>query len=254
MTLPVKPNTVRLMIQIHLFPCLSDNYGILVHDPASGRTACIDTPDAAEISRQIEAKGWALTEIWNTHWHPDHTGGNKALKRRYDATIYGPGKIEGLIPALDVALSEGDQIGFGGHPVHVFETPGHTDEHIIYHLPAAKAAFVGDTIFTLGCGKLFEGTPEQMWSSFSKIMALPDETKLYCAHEYTLSNAKFAQAVDGGLPALEEAVARYQAMRDRGEPTVPTTVAIERATNPFWLAGDAQTLGERRALKDSGKF
>ena len=131
------------------------------------------------------------------------------------------------------------------------ETPGHTLEHIVFYLEAASACFVGDTLFTLGCGKLFEGTPEQMWESFGKILGLPEATKLYCAHEYTLSNAKFAQSVDGGLPALEAAVERYQSMRDRGEPTVPTTVAMERATNPFWLAGSAEELGRRRGLKDA---
>lgn len=248
----------RLMIKIEIFPCLSDNYGILIHDTETGRTACVDTPDGEEIARQVEAKGWTLTEIWNTHWHPDHTGGNMLLKERFGAKIYGPGKIEGRIPGLDVALAQGDEFTFGSHPVRVMETPGHTDEHIIFHVADAHdgggACFVGDTIFTLGCGKLFEGTPAQMWDSFAKIMALPDSTKLYCAHEYTLSNAKFAAAVDGGLPALEAAIAEYKDKRERGEPTVPTSVARERATNPFWLAGSAQALGERRALKDSGAF
>lgn len=241
-------------IDIHLFPCLSDNYGILVHDPASGRTASIDTPDGAEIARQCEGKGWSLTEIWNTHWHPDHTGGNMLLKDRFGVTIYGPGRVDGRIPGIDVKLGEGDSFDFGAHAVRVMETPGHTEEHIVFYLKAAGACFVGDTLFTLGCGRLFEGTPEQMWDSFNKILALPEDTKLYCAHEYTLSNAKFAKSVDGGVPALEEAVARYEAMRDRGEPTVPTTVAEEKATNPFWLAGNAKELGRRRALKDSGRF
>lgn len=238
-------------IQIHLFPCLSDNYGMLVHDPVSGRTASIDTPDADEIARQAKARGWMLTEIWNTHWHPDHTGGNLALKERYGAHIYGPGKIDGRIPGIDTKLGHGDTFDFGDHPVRVMETPGHTLEHIVFYLEAAKSCFVGDTLFTLGCGKLFEGTPDMMWTSFEAILGLPEETKLYCAHEYTLSNARFAQSVDGGLPALEEAIARYQAMRDRGEPTVPTTVAMEKATNPFWLAGNAEALGRRRALKDA---
>ncbi|WP_298913550.1 hydroxyacylglutathione hydrolase [uncultured Algimonas sp.] len=238
-------------IDIHLFPCLNDNYGILVHDRASGRTAVIDTPDGEEIARQADAKGWRPTEIWNTHWHPDHTGGNILLKERYGLTIYGPGRVDGRIPGIDVKLGEGDRFDFGDHPVRVMETPGHTEEHIVFHLEAATACFVGDTLFTLGCGRLFEGTPEQMWESFGKILGLPEETKLYCAHEYTLSNARFAQSVDGGLPALEEAVARYEAMRERGEPTVPTTVAVERATNPFWLAGSAKELGRRRALKDA---
>ncbi len=238
-------------IQIHLFPCLSDNYGILVHDPDSGRTASIDTPDGEEIARQCAAKGWALTEIWNTHWHPDHTGGNMGLKDRFGVQIYGPGRIEGRIPGIDSKLGEGDSFDFGAHPVRVMETPGHTTEHIVFYLKAANACFVGDTLFTLGCGRLFEGTPEQMWDSFGKILSLPEDTELYCAHEYTLSNAKFALSVDGDLSDLRDAVATYEAMRERGEPTVPTTVAVERKTNPFWLAGNAEELGRRRKLKDA---
>ena len=241
------------MIDIHMFPCLSDNYGFLVHDTESGTTAAVDTPDGAEIARQCEAKGWRLTDIWNTHWHPDHTGGNVMLKARFGATVSGPERKPPL-PGIDRVLRDGDTVSLGAHTAHVIATPGHTLEHLVFHLPSAGAAFVGDTIFTLGCGKLFEGTAEMMWESFERVLGLPEETKLYCAHEYTLSNAEFAQAVDGGLPALEEAVVRYTAMRERGEPTVPTTVAAERATNPFWLAGSAEALGERRALKDSGKF
>ena len=238
-------------IQIHLFPCLSDNYGILVHDPASGRTASIDTPDGEEIARQCKVRGWSLTEIWNTHWHPDHTGGNMRLKARFGVQIYGPGRIEGRIPGIDTKLGEGDTFDFGAHSVRVMETPGHTTEHIVFYLEAAGACFVGDTLFTLGCGRLFEGTPEQMWESFDKILSLPEETKLYCAHEYTLSNAKFAVTVDSDLPELQAVIATYESMRKRGEPTVPTTVAIERKTNPFWLAGNAEELGRRRALKDA---
>ena len=241
------------MIDIHMFPCLSDNYGFLIHDGASGRTAAVDTPDGDEIARQCEAKGWRLTDIWNTHWHPDHTGGNILLKDRYGCTVHGPDRKPPL-PGVDVTVAGGDTLRFGEHAVQVMATPGHTLEHVIYYVEAAGAAFVGDTIFTLGCGKLFEGTADMMWESFNSIMALPDDTKLYCAHEYTMSNAEFAQAVDGGLPALEEAVAGYAAKRERGEPTVPTTVAMERATNPFWLAGSADVLGERRSLKDSGSF
>ena len=241
------------MIDIHMFPCLSDNYGFLVHDRASGQTAAVDTPDGEEIARQLEAKGWRLSHIWNTHWHPDHTGGNLLLKERFGCEVIGPERTLG-IPGLDRVVGEGDTVHLGEHPVRVMATPGHTLEHIVFYLEAAGACFVGDTLFTLGCGKLFEGTAEQMWDSFTKLMVLPDDTKLYCAHEYTLSNAKFAQAVDAGLPALETAVARYKAMRERGEPTVPTTVGAERATNPFWLAGSASALGERRALKDSGRF
>lgn len=177
------------------------------------------------------------------------------LKDRFGVTIYGPGLMPDRIPGMDIQLSEGDTFDFGGHPVRVMETPGHTNEHIVLYLEAANdgmgACFVGDTIFTMGCGRLFEGTPAQMWESFSKILALPAPTLLYCAHEYTLSNAKFAMSVDGDNADVLAAIERAKAMRERGEPTVPTTVAAERLTNPFWLAGNAEELGRRRKLKDA---
>jgi len=237
-----------MTLEVALFPCLSDNYGFLLHDRSSGETAAIDTPDAREIASQCEARGWTLTEIWNTHWHPDHAGGNVALKRRYDCRVRGP--EQAAIPARDTTHSGGDSFDFAGHSVDVIHTPGHTDEHIIYHIPSAEIAFVGDTIFALGCGRLFEGTPEEMWESLSKIMALPDATKLYCAHEYTLSNAKFAVSVDGENTDLLAAITDAKAKRADGLPTVPTSVAVEKKANPFVTAGNALELGRRRALKD----
>jgi len=240
-----------MSLEVALFPCLSDNYGLLLHDPKTGATACIDTPDAQEIAKQCEARGWKLTEIWNTHWHPDHTGGNVALKRRYDCKVRGPNRVAGALPALDILQAEGETFDFAGHSVEVIHTPGHTDEHIVYHIPSAKIAFVGDTIFALGCGRLFEGTAEQMWSSLSKLMTLPEETKLYCAHEYTLSNAKFALSIEPENTDLLAAVADAKAKRQAGLPTVPTTVAVEKRANPFVTAGSAAELGRRRALKDS---
>ena len=238
-----------MTLEVALFPCLSDNYGFLLHDSETGATAAIDTPDAREIAAQCEARGWTLTEIWNTHWHPDHAGGNVALKRRYDCLVRGPEQT--AIPARDVTMTGGDYFEFAGHGVDVIHTPGHTDEHIIYHIPAADIAFVGDTIFALGCGRLFEGTPEEMWESLSRIMALPDATKLYCAHEYTLSNAKFAVSVDGENADLLAAIADAKAKRADGIPTVPTSVAVEKRANPFVTAGSAAELGRRRALKDN---
>ena len=238
-----------MTLEVALFPCLSDNYGFLLHDSKTGETAAIDTPDAKEIAAQCEAHGWTLTEIWNTHWHPDHAGGNVALKRRYDCLVRGP--EQAAIPARDITHSGGDSFEFAGHGVDVIHTPGHTDEHIIYHVPSAEIAFVGDTIFALGCGRLFEGTPEEMWESLSKIMALPDATKLYCAHEYTLSNAKFAVSVDGENTDLLAAIADAKAKRADGVPTVPTSVAVEKKANPFVTAGSALELGRRRALKDN---
>ncbi|MEP4053367.1 MAG: hydroxyacylglutathione hydrolase [Litorimonas sp.] len=238
-----------MSLEVALFPCLSDNYGFLLHDAKTGATAAIDTPDAREIAAQCEARGWTLTEIWNTHWHPDHAGGNVAVKRRYDCLVRGP--QQDAIPVRDITHSGGDAFEFAGHAVNVIHTPGHTDEHIIYHIPTAEIAFVGDTIFTLGCGRLFEGTPEEMWESLSRIMALPDATKLYCAHEYTLSNAKFAISVDGENPNLLAAIADAKAKRADGKPTVPTTVGVEKHANPFVTAGSAAELGRRRALKDN---
>ena len=238
-----------MSLEVALFPCLSDNYGFLLHDPERGATAAIDTPDAKEIAKQCEARGWTLTEIWNTHWHPDHAGGNVALKRRYNCTVKGP--EQDAIPARDITLLGGDNFEFGGHDVEVIHTPGHTDEHIIYHIPSAAIAFVGDTIFALGCGRLFEGTPQHMWDSLSAIMALPDATQLYCAHEYTLSNAKFAVSVDGDNPNLLAAIEEAKAKRAKGIPTVPTSVAVEKLANPFCTAGSADELGRRRALKDN---
>jgi len=238
-----------MTLEVALFPCLSDNYGFLLHDAKTGATAAIDTPDAREIAAQCEARGWTLTEIWNTHWHPDHAGGNVALKRRYDCRVRGP--EQAAIHARDVTMSGGDSFDFAGHSVDVIHTPGHTDEHIIYHIPSADIAFVGDTIFALGCGRLFEGTPEEMWESLSKIMALPDATKLYCAHEYTLSNAKFAVSVDGENTDLLAAITDAKAKRADGLPTVPTSVAVEKKANPFVTAGSALELGRRRTLKDN---
>lgn len=237
-----------MTLEVVLFPCLSDNYGFLLHDSETGATAAIDTPDPKEIAKQCEARGWALSEIWNTHWHPDHAGGNVALKRRYNCRVKGP--EQDAIPARDETLSGGEYFDFAGHRVDVIHTPGHTDEHIIYHIPSAEIAFVGDTIFALGCGRLFEGTPEQMWESLSKIMAMPDATKLYCAHEYTLSNAEFALSVDGDNSDLLAAVAAAEAKREKNLPTVPTTVGVEKRANPFVTAGNATELGRRRALKD----
>ena len=238
-----------MSLEVALFPCLSDNYGFLLHDAKTGATAAIDTPDAKEIAAQCEARGWTLTEIWNTHWHPDHAGGNVALKRRYDCLVRGP--EQAAISARDVTMTGGEHFEFAGHGVDVIHTPGHTDEHIIYHIPSAKLAFVGDTIFALGCGRLFEGTPEEMWESLSRIMALPDVTKLYCAHEYTLSNAKFAISVDGENADLLAAIADAKAKRAEGIPTVPTSVAVEKLANPFVTAGSAAELGRRRSLKDN---
>jgi hydroxyacylglutathione hydrolase len=237
-------------LQIHQFPCLEDNYGFLVHDPASGYTGCIDTPEVEAIERALQEKGWTLTHIFNTHHHFDHAGGNLELKEKTDAVIVGPRSDNRRIPGMDIQLGNGDDYMFGEQEVLVFETPGHTSGHCIYYFAAAGAVFVGDTIFALGCGRLFEGTPEQMWGSIQKLMALPDETTVYCAHEYTQANAKFALSVEPQNQELVERAAAIDALRADNKPTVPTTIGLERRTNPFMRPTSAD-LRETIGLIDS---
>jgi hydroxyacylglutathione hydrolase len=252
-------------LTIHMFPCLADNYGYLLHDAETGVTAAVDTPDATEISAQLAAKGWRLTHIFNTHHHADHAGGNVELKRRTGCTIVGPRADSARIPGIDVLVGDGDVVTLGGHRATVFDTPGHTRGHIVYHFAAAHAAFVGDTLFAMGCGRLFEGTPAQMWSSLQKILAWPDDTRLYCAHEYTQSNARFALTVEPQNKALQERAAKVAQLRAAGRATVPSLLGEERATNPFLrpqsrdlratielaAAADVDVFAKTRALKDA---
>jgi hydroxyacylglutathione hydrolase len=223
-------------LEIRQFPCLSNNYGYLIRDRATGAVAAIDTPDAEAIDAALAREGWRLTHILNTHWHPDHAGGNLALKARWGCRIIGPCAEAEKIPGIDDAVGEGDAVRLGGARAIVRDAPGHTLGHIIYHFADDRAAFVGDVIFALGCGRLFEGTPGEMWASLSKIAAMPPETMLYCAHEYTAANARFAVTVEPGNAALQRRVETINEKRARGEPTVPMTVAEELATNPFLRA------------------
>lgn len=224
------------MITVHQFPCLSDNYGFLVHDDESGETAAVDTPDAARILAEADARSWRITHIWNTHWHPDHAGGNAEIKAATGAVVLGPAEVERLGDGSDRVLREGDVVTLGRHRARVLEVGGHTLGHIAYVLDEAKVAFVGDTLFSLGCGRMFEGTPEQFWASLSKLAALPDDTTIYCAHEYTQSNARFARSVDGDNEPLRQRAAEVDALRADGRATVPTRMGVERATNPFLRA------------------
>jgi len=221
-----------------MFPCLQDNYGFLIHDPDSGETAVIDTPEASRILAEANAKGWKITQIWNTHWHPDHAGGNADIVAKTGARVVGPKEIERVGAHADRVLSEGDTVTLGRHVAHVLETPGHTLGHIAYHLPEHSIAFVGDTLFALGCGRLFEGTPQQMWTSLGKLRALPDNTTVYCAHEYTQANAAFALSVDGGNRDLRAYSDEVNARRAKNIPTVPTTIGKEKKANPFLRADD----------------
>lgn len=234
--------------EIHQFLCLSDNYGVLIHDSASRQTASIDAPEAPAIRAALKEKGWQLTHIFTTHHHHDHTGANLELKQETGCTIVGP--KGGKIPGIDQEVGEGDIVAFGSTSANVLETPGHTLDHITYVFGEDGVAFAGDTLFTLGCGRVFEGTMEQMWKSLNKLKALPPETVIYCGHEYTLSNAKFALSVDGGNAALAKRAKEIEALRAGGKPTVPTTIAQELATNPFLRAEEASL---QKALGMAGK-
>ncbi|MEO1045487.1 MAG: hydroxyacylglutathione hydrolase [Pseudomonadota bacterium] len=223
-------------LHVHQFPCLSDNYGFLLHDDMSGETAAIDTPDADEYLKQAENKGWRISHIWNTHWHPDHAGGNQAIKDATGCTIIAPRGDGARIPVYDHQVDPGDTVKLGDHEAHVMDVSGHTLGHIAYHLPDSEIAFVGDSIFALGCGRMFEGTPEMMWSTMLRLRDLPDNTTLYCAHEYSQANARFATHIDPDNTALEDYSAHIDALRAENKPTVPTTVARELDTNPFLRA------------------
>jgi hydroxyacylglutathione hydrolase len=238
-----------MSLTVRQFPCLADNYGFLVRDEASGAVACVDTPDADAVLAQLRAAGWGLDLILNTHWHPDHAGGNAAIKAATGATIVGPAEVTRIAP-LDRAVTDGDLVDLGESRFEVIDTGGHTLGHITYFAAAERLAFVGDTLFALGCGRLFEGTATQMWASLSRLAALPDDTKVYCAHEYTASNARFALSVDNN-PRLAERSEAIFAARARGEPTVPTSIGLEKATNPFLRARDADDFATLRSAKDS---
>jgi hydroxyacylglutathione hydrolase len=250
------------MLEIHQFPCLADNYGFLAHDPASGETAAIDTPDGEEYLRQAEGKGWRITQVWNTHWHPDHAGGNAAIVAATGAQVVAPREVERISP-IDRVIAHGDSVRLGDWEARVIDVSGHTNGHIAYHLPQAGVAFVGDSVFALGCGRMFEGEPQQFWDSLSRIKALPPETVLYCAHEYTQSNARFALHADPDNAVLADYAGEIDRRRAEGIPTVPTTLERELATNPFLRADSAElrerwggaspaeTFARLRAAKDS---
>jgi hydroxyacylglutathione hydrolase len=230
-------------------PAFTDNYIWLVHDADSGETAVVDPGDAGPALAEAERRGWSIDQVWNTHWHGDHTGGNRAVKQATGARISGPAGE--TIPGRDVALNDGDTVRLGNHIGRVIDVPGHTLGHIAIIFDEERVAFVGDTMFAMGCGRLFEGTPEQMHGSLRRIAALPKDTRLYCAHEYTLSNARFAAHADPGNAAVADRLAKVAALRDRGVITLPTTVAEERATNPFVRASDVPDFARLRAEKDS---
>ena len=239
------------MLEIVAVPAFADNYLWLAHDNESGETAVVDPGDPAPVLVEAERRGWRIGKILNTHWHPDHTGGNMAIKDATGATIIGPAGENGRVPGLDIALREGDRVSIGNREAEVWEVPGHTLGHIAYVFHDDRVAFVGDTLFAMGCGRLFEGSPEQMHSSLGRLAGLPADYRLYCAHEYTLSNARFAAHA---FPENKEVADRLrQVEQDRAEDrsTVPTTVGQERATNPFLLATDVGHFADLRREKDN---
>jgi hydroxyacylglutathione hydrolase len=222
--------------EIKLFACLKDNYGVLIHDPASGATAAIDAPEAAPVEAALKATGWKLTDILVTHHHADHTGGIAELKKKYNCRVVAPKAEAGKIPLVDETVSEGDKVSVGKLSANVIETPGHTSGHITFWFHGDKLAFAGDTLFSIGCGRVIEGTPEMMWASLKKLRELPGDTRVYCGHEYTLANIKFAQSIEPHNEALKARAAQAAKQIADGQWTIPTTIDEEKAANPFLRA------------------
>jgi hydroxyacylglutathione hydrolase len=237
------------MLEIVPVPVLSDNYVWLVHEPDSGETVAVDPSVADPVLAEAERRGWRITQVWNTHWHPDHTGGNDAIRDSTGCFITGPAEAE-RVSRMDRIVAGGDRARIGGIEAELIDIPAHTAGHLAFHLPSERVAFTGDTLFAMGCGKLFEGTPAQMYGNMKQLAALPPETRIYCGHEYTLANGVFALTVEPDNAELLRRVEEVRATRERGEVTLPTTIALERATNPFMRASSVEALAERRRAKD----
>lgn len=239
------------MLEVVRIPVLSDNYVWLLHDDTSGETVAIDPAVADPVLAAAAARGWTIGQIWNTHWHPDHVGGNAAIKAASGCIITGPAAEAAKIGTLDRQVEERSTVQIGLHVATVMAVPAHTAGHIAYHLADDHILFVGDTLFAMGCGRLFEGTAAQMFANMQRFKALPDDTIVYCAHEYTQSNGRFALTVEPDNRALRDRMASVDTARARGEATVPTTIGLERATNVFLRAPTVADLAERRAAKDA---
>ncbi|HEX8620685.1 MAG TPA: hydroxyacylglutathione hydrolase [Allosphingosinicella sp.] len=237
------------MLDIVPVPVLSDNYVWLVHEAESGETVAVDPSVAEPVLAEASARGWRITQVWNTHWHPDHTGGNDSIRDATGCTITGPREAE-RVSRMDRVVAGGDRARIGSIEAELIDIPAHTAGHVAFHLPAEAVAFTGDTLFAMGCGRLFEGDAAQMHDNLQRLAALPPETRIYCGHEYTLANGVFALTVEPDNEALARRVEEVRAARERGEVTLPTTIALELATNPFMRASSAAELARRRRAKD----
>lgn len=250
-------------LTVELVPCLKDNYAYIVSDAGQGVWAVVDPSEPDPVIRALGDR--KLTHILNTHHHPDHTGGNLALKARYGAEVVGPAKDAERIPGIDAGVEEDKRWKLGGHEAQILEIPAHTKAHIAFHFPADGIVFTGDTLFAMGCGRLFEGTPDMMWASLSKLMTLPDTTRIYCGHEYTLTNGRFAQTVEPNNAELKSRMRYVESQRAQVKPTIPTVMGLEKRTNPFLRpnspdirktlglekASDVQVFAEIRRRKDA---
>ncbi len=238
------------MPDIVAVPALQDNYIWLLHDPDGGATIVVDPSADRPALESAETRGWAISQILNTHWHPDHTGGNAGIKAATGAPITAPAEAR-KVSQVDRVVGEGDRINVGPWEAEVWEIPCHTAGHVAYYLKDLGIVFTGDTLFAMGCGRLFEGTAEQMFANLQRLASLPDETKVYCGHEYTLANARFAITAEPNNAAIADRLKRVEAMREDNQVTLPTTIGEERATNPFMRAANAEEFARLRAIKDS---
>jgi hydroxyacylglutathione hydrolase len=252
-------------LEIEVFPCRSDNFGVLLHDSETGTTISIDAPEEAAILEALNRRGWTLSHIFTTHHHQDHVEANLALKEKFNCEIYGPYDEAVAIPGLDRSAADGDEFELAGRRVQIISTPGHTAGHICYYLPDDALLFAADTLFAMGCGRLFERPAADMWHSFQKLVALPEETRVYFGHEYTLSNARFAVTVDPENTTLKQRLSDVEALRNEGKFTIPTTIGLEKKTNPYMRvadpairahlnlpdATDAEVFAEIRTRKDN---
>ncbi len=241
------------MLQVYQFPCLKDNYGYIIIDEASKRVATIDSPDAEAIIDKAKSLNIKIDEVWNTHWHPDHAGGNAKLKQEFGAQIFAPNEVKSHGFIADTIIEPGQSISLGNSKAEIIDVSGHTMGHIAFSFKEQKKIFLGDALFALGCGRIFEGTPEQTYNSLLRLMDLDDETLVYCAHEYSLANAIFCESLGLSNDKLKNRVSQIKQMREDGKPTIPTTIGIEKATSPFLLA-DYENLVKELGLLGKSKL